>query len=381
MADHAPQPSHDALPEQQAAATPVPAASHRRLFRVLSVVLAIVGALAAGEAAVRVFDIGPDFHTISRWNYRFSENPVLRYELLPGSRIGGSRINSDGMRDRLYPRAKPDGVFRIACVGDSICFGTSVEWSQTFAKRLEELLNEPAAANGHRFEVLNFGVAGYNATQIVELVRIRAMEFEPDLIVYSYCLNDPEEVGFTMEALRDRLTVAERDLLDRVLDGGTGLLAKSRLFNLARYAWQSRTSAGRKRHAGDAQDPMLCWPKGHVDYVASLHESKSSWQRVTTAFSDLAKLAQGHGVPVYLVAFPVLDDLDAYPLTAVHQTVRAAGERAGLHVVDLLNDYQSAARSGRAVAVDLLHPNADGHLIAARAVLRALRSDGVLPPR
>ncbi len=87
--------------------------------------LALVGvstgvSLLLAEAAVRVFGLGPEIHAVYRENYRLSADTKLGYELVPGSRDGAFRINSDGMRDRERTREKPPGAFLNACIGHSI---------------------------------------------------------------------------------------------------------------------------------------------------------------------------------------------------------------------------------------------------------------------
>jgi len=351
----------------------------RWLFRLASVVLAVGVALVCGEVAVRVFGIGPDLCAVSRWNYRFSANPVLGYELYPGSREPSGRINDDCMRDRSYPVTKPEGTVRIACVGDSICYGWQVKRSETYAKRLEAALNRQAAPGGPVFEVLNFGVVGYNATQVVENVRTRALKYDPDVILYGYCLNDPEDYSFEFDALRKRLTAAENDYLDWVLDRGAGWARRSRLYTLIRYAWESRTAAGARRDSTLPQGPMDLWAGDHADYFVALHEGAASWGRVEAALTDLAEISRERRIPVYVVIFPIFKDLDAYPLAAVHDKVRAAAEGGGLTVVDLLGEYESAERAGESIVRDLAHPSEKGHAIASAAMLRLLRAGGQVP--
>lgn len=358
---------------------PAPGAVRIWFFRLTSATLAVGIALVCGETAVRLFDIGPDFCVVSRWNYRFSQDPVLWYELFPGSREGSGKINEDCMRDRSYPVEKPGGTFRIACAGDSICYGAGVERSQSYAKRLEVLLNRQSASGGPTFEVLNFGVVGYNATQVVENVRARALKYDPDVVLYGYCLNDPEEYSLEFDALRKGLTAAETDYLDWMLDRGAGWARRSRLYTFIRYAWKSRTVEGKRRDPTDPRGPMDLWRGDYADYYAGLHERAAGWQRVEVALAALAEVSSLHRIPAYLVIFPVFRDLDTYPLAAVHHKVRVAAERQGLPVLDLLDTYRSAQRAGESFVHDLAHPDAGGHAIAAAALLRFLQANGHLP--
>ena len=54
--------------------------------------------------------------------------------------------------------------------------------------------------------MLNFGVTGYNITQVVERLRTLGLRYEPDLLLYGYVLNDPQGIsreGEIIKALRD----------------------------------------------------------------------------------------------------------------------------------------------------------------------------------
>jgi hypothetical protein len=177
---------------------------------------------------------------VFRENYRLSDNPVLRYELVPGSPDGEDQINTDGMRDREHRVAKPSGVFRIACLGDSITYGFGVPSPSSYPARLENRLNS-SAARGVRFEVLNFGVTGYNITQSIENLRARALKYRPDLVIYQYCLNDPQQYSSELENLEISLTRAEAGYRRRLLSRGGRLLSGSRVFALAAFAWRSAT--------------------------------------------------------------------------------------------------------------------------------------------
>jgi lysophospholipase L1-like esterase len=98
------------------------------------------------------------------------------------------KANSLGFRDREHAVAKPAGVYRILVLGDSIVQGLSVaNREDLFTSVLERELDADAPG---RFEVLNFGVSGYNTQQEVETLRDKGLRYSPDLVVLAYCLND-----------------------------------------------------------------------------------------------------------------------------------------------------------------------------------------------
>lgn len=127
-----------------------------------------------------------------------SKNPDLYWELkknfsqffngyscrFPLTKI---KINSDGFRDKEYSREKPDNVFRIIALGDSITFGWGVNNSEIWTEVLERKLNRHSNMS---FQVLNFGVWGYNTRMEVETFEEKAMGYNPDLVVIQFHRND-----------------------------------------------------------------------------------------------------------------------------------------------------------------------------------------------
>jgi hypothetical protein len=94
-------------------------------------------------------------------------------------------INRWGMRDKDYARIPPPGTYRVALLGPSSVMGWGVQDDETFEAKLEDSLNrDPAPAfAGRHFEMLNFGVPGYDPPQ--QLVMLdKALAFQPDAVIY-----------------------------------------------------------------------------------------------------------------------------------------------------------------------------------------------------
>jgi lysophospholipase L1-like esterase len=89
--------------------------------------------------------------------------------------------NGFGMADRDRDLAKSRD--RIALLGDS----TTELWEAPPELRPQVLLEKRLDA---RFEVLNFGVRGYGTDQSLLLLRELALGFRPDVVVYTFCIND-----------------------------------------------------------------------------------------------------------------------------------------------------------------------------------------------
>ncbi len=227
--------------------------------------------------------------------------------------------------------------------------------------------------------MLNFGVTGYNITQSIENLRARGLKYRPDLVIYQYCLNDPEQYSSELENLEISLTRAEAGYRRRLVARGGQLLSRSRFFALAAFAWQSATTEGRRSRTTRPDSQWLAIRGGsYADYFARLHADPTGWHRVETGFAELAALGRENGFEVLVVTFPILADLGDYPLLGVHERVATAAHAASLPSLDLLPVYQKAARRGQRVAVNALHPNALGHDFAARSIIDALGARGTL---
>jgi hypothetical protein len=66
--------------------------------------------------------------------FTYSSNLIYKY-------IPGKCTNSHGYRDNEYSYKKPNGVFRIVIIGDSIAEGEYVQQHESFGKILEKKLN------------------------------------------------------------------------------------------------------------------------------------------------------------------------------------------------------------------------------------------------
>ncbi|CAL76078.1 hypothetical protein; putative signal peptide [Bradyrhizobium sp. ORS 278] len=141
----------------------------------------LFAAIVSPQLAARRAD--PDHY------YRVSADPLLGYELAPGTQIHRNErdllINSHGLRgaEPVTNKAAP----RFAVLGDSVTFGIQQSEDQTISRLMEAQLRHVC---GSSVEVLNLGVPGYGAQEVGELLRTRAKPLAVDGIVYLLNLND-----------------------------------------------------------------------------------------------------------------------------------------------------------------------------------------------
>ncbi|HEY9036390.1 MAG TPA: SGNH/GDSL hydrolase family protein [Pseudomonadales bacterium] len=265
-----------------------------------------------------------------------SENPALFIEFDRDD----PNINSQGFRGDDFPLAKSPGTTRIAIIGDSVAYGYGVALADSFPRRLEGLLQ----ANGFPVEVLNFAISGHGSVAEAELLHQRVWEYQPDIVLLAYVLNDPVPPQLMMENIGAAMRATAR--LDRVA-------RKSQLGAWLLLLWM------------DASRVML----GGMDRYRSFYESDEYWQPVVQSIEAMQAEALAHDVPLLAAIFPLFRDFNNYPLTYCHEQAGQLFEATGIPYVDLLGVYrQSDYRRFMLVESDDTHPNPAGHEVAAESL-------------
>jgi len=113
------------------------------------------------------------------------------------------RINSQGLRDREHTEEKPDGVYRIAVLGDSYAEAIHVDMKDTFWSGLERNLGKCPIFNDYQIEVINLGVSGYSTAQELITLRRHVWKYSPDMVLLAFFQgNDVED---NSRSLTDRI--------------------------------------------------------------------------------------------------------------------------------------------------------------------------------
>jgi len=92
-------------------------------------------------------------------------------------------INSWGWRDPERPRAKQPGRKRVLILGDSMVFGTGVQYGERFGDVLERAL-------GDDVEVVNAAVGGWGTDQQYLYLRREGFRLDPDVVILGLCLGN-----------------------------------------------------------------------------------------------------------------------------------------------------------------------------------------------
>jgi hypothetical protein len=275
--------------------------------------------VALAEAGLRIrFAHSLDF-SMEMWKYAVAlkhpvANPRLSFAHIPNRSavLMGVSIstNSHGLRDREYPEAKPQDVYRIVMLGDSTTLGWGVPEEQTVAKVLERELNRAAAVPGRRFEVLNAGVGNYGTVQELAHYQTYDRVFHPDMVILQYFINDPEPVpverygSFLRQSYAVALTLARFDAMLRL----TG----------ARPNWK--------------------------EYYSGLYaDDRPGFQAAKTALAELAAATRADGARLLVTLLPELHEINGpYPFSKEHEKIEAvldANRIPGLELIDGLRGH------------------------------------------
>jgi len=268
----------------------------------------------------------------------------LELELVPNTEIefhgAPFRVNRWAMRDRDYEKQKPDGVFRIACLGASHLLGGGVPDDRTFENIVEDRLNREGGIGGRRVEILNFGVDGYSAIERTAAFEERAAEFDPDVVMsFAHVVDADVTVGRMFELIREQIDLKYEPLREIAARADVNFRTGEKL--------------ARKRLA-DHDDEIIAWSYRH-----------------------LADACRGRGaLPVWVFLPRVVREEPA----AERAPLETIARDAGLEILDLGDAYASENVKSLYLADWDQHPNARGHEILAERFYRAIRESSFGAP-
>lgn len=176
-------------------------------FRLIAMVLGIFVGLIIGEIGCRFYYFGTEatdfqkinsFVTIGYTGFlQPAKDQYVWYEVKPNLeelfKMKPIHTNSQGLRDQEYAFEKPENTFRIAVIGDSFTFGDGVGDEAIYHALAEQQLNKNS--DSLTFELLNFGVAGYDLLNYYGVIESKAMAYDPDLILIGFCGNNDDDLA------------------------------------------------------------------------------------------------------------------------------------------------------------------------------------------
>ena len=339
--------------------------------------------LGFAEVAVRYLQLAPETYLVSHNIFQLSKNSDLGYELKPNSSWTYEGISYDinfqGHRGPVYDFKKPKKTFRIALIGDSITFGLWVPYQESYAYKLEQLLNSNSNTD-YNYEVINFGVSGYTSENLSASI-FQANDYNPDLIIYGYCMNDPQEYSGEFEKLK-RLNGVEETSFRKF----SQLLFKSDLFKAIyfNFFYDSVKTQESANKLSWLDNPQFEAMENNTEllYLQNIHQGEGL-ERLKTASKMMATFKNKLLVLVF-PSFPVAATPADYQFGTVHDAIYDNFKELNIDTLDLLSAYQKSAYQKNAESVDSLHqdkihPNSAGHTVAATSIYAYLKDNFELP--
>jgi len=345
-------------------------------------ILSVTIILAATEFCLRLFGYD-EFETLKKDRELFirpSSNPDVKYELTPNTQgyVWGTdtQINSQGYRGRLGSPGKFKG-FRAIAIGDSITFGNSIPAESTFSHQLHRFLNKSSSA----YEILNFGVSGYDILQDVSLVEHKALQYNPDLIILGYCHNDLGVVSLNLKYIKRAQKFQKSWIFNfriarfilRAIEkkrSGSWLLHKNELRIFQKDNKGKISGIGKNEHK--LRHLMQACP---ALYPVVWYKDEIRVGRLRYCFERLAALGKKGNFSVVVVIFPwLVDNAKGYPFLQCHKIVTYEAHRVGFDVLEVVDDFMAVGMEKiRTRKKDLIHPNAIGHRIVAKKLTAYIR--------
>ena len=109
--------------------------------------------------------------------------------------------NTQGVRGERDIGAKPQGVTRVLCVGDSFTACDQVPYAESWPAALERELSARLASAGiqRTVEVVNAGFPGFSTANEAAWIAKFGARFEPDLVLVATTPNDLSENQFPLQ--------------------------------------------------------------------------------------------------------------------------------------------------------------------------------------
>jgi lysophospholipase L1-like esterase len=279
---------------------------------------------------------------------RSSKTPGLVYEYVGGE----CNSNSWGYKNKEYNINKDPGTFRIIVIGDSVAEGLyENKFNNSFGNVLENELNKDFSKE--RFEVYNLARAGYSTHQELVLLEKEAFTYNPDLIIWSYVLNDPAHPLYRPAFGYDDYFVEPKSHFLHFLS--------KKLFFLNEKI-KSRNC-----------------PKEYHEFLHCVNSKE-----IEKNIEQIGKITRKNEVDVIFLIHPLFHDniQEITSIPPIHEQMSGLATDQGFFVVDLLDlfkdfkrdEVQNKPESG----FDPIHPNIEGERIIGKYISEKINEFNII---
>ena len=296
-------------------------------------------------------------------------NPYLLWEQVPGTRQeqrATANINSLGMRGPEPEIPKPAGVRRILATGDSSVYGFGVNDGQPFVNVAAQALSTPSQP----IEGWNAAIPGYSSFQSINLLEMRALDLEPDLLVIANLWSDNNFDDFVDKELISAWSSFESSPSARL----HRRLRASAFYRVMNYRLNIATGS-------QAQARAVGWQVGGEGQIGRRRVEINDYASNLERMVQIARENEASVVFVLLANQEDLRPREAQAAWAAYRSVmRETAQRHGAPLVEVPALFQASGLSGQQLFLDEMHPTVTGHQLIGQALAEALRpwADGEL---
>ncbi len=272
------------------------------------------------------------------------------YFALKWKKTNKPSLNSLGFREREISAQKPDDVYRIAVVGDSLTYGQGIAEQDRFSRLIEQKLKGDTIA----YQVYNFGIPGAETVDHISFLD-DIFKIDPDFILLQWFTNDVE--GHDKSARPVPYRLIPSDFL-------SGFLRRnSALFYLINGQWNALQ--GQFGLVGSYEDSM------NVRF--SDVESEDS-QRAIQELNDFIARVKHKNIQLGIVMFPNFvhteGGVEKYPFDFLFGRVLDACQKNDIQCIDLRPEF--AVENPKELWVNRFdqHPSVLANKIAAEKILQ-----------
>jgi lysophospholipase L1-like esterase len=234
---------------------------------------------------------------------------------------------------------KKEEVYRIIIIGDSIAKGQGLkdDLNSSFGKLLEQELN--SNKNKTEYEVIIFAASGYSTSQEIILLKEKALKYKPNLILWSYVLNDPANPRY-----HDG-------------NGEFGIYFNKPKIYFIEYINKKIFFFNEKR--------IFNKKKCEQEYHKLLH--CVYWEDIKKNIEEIANISKEENIKTIFLIHPIFENsynYSNYSLNNLHKQIKEEIKKNNLLVLDILDIYKNYNPYNlRLNSQDPWHPNEIGHEI------------------
>ena len=351
--------------------------SLRLIFLLLVNCLVFIVLFAIAEIGYRIYSDGAS-NTISTLGDFFNKAPysnlgtgnwVIFDEEL-GYRLNPSQkgINSLSIRHGEISIPKPAGTKRILYLGDSIPWdrGGFVDQSRT------------ALQKQGSYEIINAAVQGYTSYQEVLFYEKYLQPIQPDLVIWTYCLNDNYTFLHHFNEKAQMLWTKEAEASLKLNSSWDLLLSKSYILTRLHMAFLAQPEQYQK-----TGHTIFSW-QDSIDF--NIAWKKYSWKNHEQQIIKLKKILETQNAALAVVIFPyepqlLIQDSEKHIdyITKPQQYLTDLCRKYSIPCLDLYPTFAERYAQKATLYRDGIHLNSDGHVLATQEILSFLHNAELLP--